>query len=127
MEAETPQGYDVLAVDAFSGGSVPVHLLTAEAMDQYFRHVKPGGVVAFHVTNRFLDLPPVVHRTAELRGLHALRVHDEGDEVRRRTDWVLVAREAATLAPFATRSLAVDFRNVRGWTDDYNDLFSVLK
>jgi predicted O-methyltransferase YrrM len=127
MEAETAQGYDVLAVDAFSGGAVPVHLLTAEAMDAYFRHVKAGGVVAFHVTNRFLDLPPVVLRTAELRGLHALRVHDEGDDVRRRTDWVLVARDAATLAPFTAYAKPIEADGVRGWTDDFNDLFSVLK
>lgn len=127
LEAEPPQAFDVLAVDAFSGGSVPVHLLTAEAIDQYFRHVKPGGILAFHVTNRFLDLPPVVLRTAELRGLHALRVHDEGDDVRRRTDWMLVARDAKTLAPFAARAAPVRADGVRGWTDDFNDLFSALK
>ena len=54
----------MLAVDAFSGDSVPVHLLTTQALDLYMRHLRAGGIVAFHVTNRFLELPPVVERIA---------------------------------------------------------------
>ncbi len=68
LEREPPQGFDVLAVDAFSGDSVPVHLITAEAMDVYMRHMDPDGIVAFHLTNRFLWLPPVVDEIAGPRG-----------------------------------------------------------
>ncbi len=60
LEREAPQGFDLLAIDAFSSDSIPVHLLTYEALTVYRRHMKPGGVIAFHVTNRYLDLVPVV-------------------------------------------------------------------
>ena len=80
LEREPPQGFDVLAVDAFSGDSVPVHLLTTQALDLYMRHLRDGGIVAFHVTNRFLALPPVVERIAAARGLAAVLVHDEAED-----------------------------------------------
>jgi SAM-dependent methyltransferase len=60
LEREPPQQFDVLAVDAFSGDSIPVHLITVEAFTEYLRHMKPEGVIAFHVSNRFLDLKPVL-------------------------------------------------------------------
>ncbi len=69
LEREPPQGFDVLAVDAFSSDSIPVHLITREALALYQRHMKPGGVIAFHVSNRFLELPPVVGRLARESGL----------------------------------------------------------
>ena len=65
LERETSEQFDVLAVDAFSGDSIPVHLLTEESFELYFRHLKPGGVLAVHVSNKFLDLEPVVDRIAE--------------------------------------------------------------
>src|SRR5262249_17147766 len=58
MEQEEPQGYDVLAIDAFSGDAIPVHLLTRECMDVYRKHLKPDGVLAIHISNRYLDLLP---------------------------------------------------------------------
>ena len=131
LEREPPQQFDVLAVDAFSGDSVPAHLLTTQALDLYLRHVRDGGIVAFHVTNRFLDLPPVVERIAAERGLAVALVHDnaEGSHLRA-TDWVLVARDAATLQrpaiAAATRPIA-PMPGLRAWTDDFNNLFSVLK
>ena len=60
LEREPPQGFDVLAVDAFSGDAIPAHLITREAFGQYLSHMKPDGIVVFHVSNRFLDLEPVV-------------------------------------------------------------------
>jgi len=65
MEREPPQNFDVLAVDAFSGDAIPTHLITVEAFDTYLRHMKPGGVIVFHVSNRFLDLKPVLLAIAE--------------------------------------------------------------
>ncbi|QNK74321.1 fused MFS/spermidine synthase [Variovorax sp. PAMC28562] len=131
LEGEAPQNFDVLAVDAFSGDSVPIHLITAEAMAVYERHLKPDGVVAFHVTNRFLDLAPVVARIAESRGLHAVLVHDEPENgALRNTDWVLVARDAKTLArPAIGRAGAAIMLKpgVKPWSDDFNNLLGVLK
>src|SRR5258706_16000426 len=68
LEREPPQAFDVLAVDAFSGDAIPVHLLTREAFELYFRHLRPGGVLAVHISNNYLDLQPVVVSAAtELR------------------------------------------------------------
>ncbi|MBJ2157781.1 spermidine synthase [Variovorax sp. IB41] len=132
LEREPAQGFDVLAVDAFSGDSVPIHLITAEAMEVYLRHLRPGGIVAFHVTNRFLALAPVVAKIAESKGLHAVLVHDDTADVAwlRDTDWVLVAREAQTLArePVGTAASAIaPVAGARPWTDDFNNLLGVLK
>jgi spermidine synthase len=131
LEREPSQGFDVLAVDAFSGDSVPVHLLTSQALDLYFRHMRPGGIVAFHVTNRFLALAPVVEKIALTQGLHVALVHDEpGDGGLRNTDWVLVAREPDRLAEGAigrARSRIEQIAGLQPWTDDHNNLFGVLK
>ncbi|MDP1654276.1 MAG: fused MFS/spermidine synthase [Rhodocyclaceae bacterium] len=131
MEREPPQGFDVLAVDAFSGDSVPVHLITAEALDVYLRHMKADGIVAFHVTNRFLWLPPVIENIARAKGLHVALIHDENDNpLLRNTDWVLVARNPDVLAQEAIRSRSTPIRGIPGlgvWTDDFNNLFDVLK
>ena len=131
LEREAPQRFDVLAVDAFSGDSVPTHLLTTQAMDLYMRHVREGGVVAFHLTNRFLNLPPVVERIAAARGLAAVLVHDDAENSDlRATDWVLVAKEAATLQRQGLAGVSSPITAIpglRAWTDDFNNLLSVLK
>ncbi len=131
LEREAPQGFDVLAVDAFSGDSVPIHLITCEAMDVYLRHMRPSGVVAFHVTNRFLALAPVVEKIAQAKGLRALLVHDEpSEDGLRNTDWVLVARDPAALDASGIAgagSAIAPIPGLRAWTDDFNNLFGVLK
>ncbi|MDM0074912.1 fused MFS/spermidine synthase [Variovorax sp. J2P1-59] len=131
LEREPAQAFDVLAVDAFSGDSVPIHLITSEAMDVYLRHMRPEGIVAFHVTNRFLALAPVVEKIAQAKGLHVALVHDEPAEPGlRNTDWVLVARDQAVLTRDAIRIASSTIDPIPGlepWTDDNNNLFSVLK
>lgn len=131
MEREAPQGFDVLAVDAFSGDSVPVHLITAEAMDVYLRHMKPDGIIAFHLTNRFLSLPPVVENIARAKGLAVALIRDENDNpLLRNTDWVLVSRNPEVLAQPAIRSRSTPIDGIPGlgvWTDDFNNLYAVLK
>lgn len=132
LERESAQGFDLLAVDAFSGDSVPVHLLTNEAMAVYLRHLRPEGVVAFHVTNRFLDLPPVIARIAQARGLKAVLVRDEpgGAVGRDRSDWVLVARDPQALARAPLHAAALDIvidGEARIWSDDFNNLLGALK
>src|SRR5207249_4326026 len=65
LERETPQNFDVLVVDAFTGDAIPIHLLTKEAFQLYWRHLKPNGVLAVHVTNTYVKLAPIVARAAE--------------------------------------------------------------
>ncbi|MCW5606203.1 MAG: fused MFS/spermidine synthase, partial [Burkholderiales bacterium] len=131
MERENPQQYDVLAIDAFSSDSIPVHLITREAMAVYLRHVKPDGIIAFHVTNRFLRLAPVVKSIADEYGLRvSLVIDDAEDSDLASTDWVLVTRDPALLErPEIARSTYEIARipGLRLWTDDFNNLFQILK
>ncbi|WP_151638000.1 spermidine synthase [Noviherbaspirillum aerium] len=131
LEKEAPQQFDVLAVDAFSGDAIPVHLLTREAMAIYRRHLRPGGVLAFHVTNRYLKLAPVVRQLADEQGLASVLIHDDGMlSTRHKTDWVLVSQDAAALRHPALAKASVpigDIPGLRPWTDDFNNLFQVLK
>ncbi len=131
LEREAPQGFDLLAIDAFSSDAIPVHLLTYEALAIYRRHMKPGGIIAFHVTNRFLDLVPVVARLAEAQHLAAVLVSDDGeDSMASRSDWVLVSDSEASLrAPqIAGGQSPMELRpEWRLWTDDFNNIVQVLK
>jgi spermidine synthase len=135
LEREAPQGFDVLAVDAFSSDAIPVHLITREALATYLRHMKPDGIVAFHVSNRFLDLIPVVARIARENGAQAALVEDDPDEeepsARSRSDWVLVSRSGAALRAKAIvargAEAAADQPAWRTWTDDYSNLVQILK
>ena len=132
LERDSPQAFDVLAVDAFSGGAVPVHLLTAEAIDVYLRHMQqPGGVIVFNVTNRYIALAPVIEKIAVSKGLHAALVHDEADNTPfRATDYVLVARDPQALMRDPIRgatSAPEPIASLEPWTDDFNNLFGVLK
>ncbi|MGA0114248.1 MAG: spermidine synthase [Burkholderiales bacterium] len=132
MEREPAQRYDVLAIDAFSSDSIPAHLITQQAMGVYLKNLKPDGVVAFHVTNRFLNLAPVVKRIADEHGLHTVLVTDEAlnDDDSAKTDWVLVSRSPAALAhPRITESSAriAEIPGLRLWTDSFNNLFKILK
>jgi SAM-dependent methyltransferase len=134
LEREQPQSFDVLAVDAFSSDAIPVHLITREALGVFLRHVKPDGIVAFHVSNRFLDLIPVVARIAREQGAHTVLVRDdpdEEDEQRSRTDWVLVSRDESALRAekivAGGGAAAEDRPEWRTWTDDYSNLVQILK
>lgn len=131
LEREPPQNYDILVVDAFSSDAIPVHLITLEAMDTYLRHMKPGGVIAFHVTNRYLDLKPVVKLLAQARGLTAMNVADDGESrFASSTDWVLVARhpEFFKSASLVGKTEEIEISpKLAVWTDDFNNLIQVLK
>jgi SAM-dependent methyltransferase len=131
LEREAPQGYDVLAIDAFSSDSIPVHLITREALAVYLRQVNPDGVIAFHVTNRFLKLAPVVQQLAAEQGLQTALVTDDADNSDlARTDWVLVTRDSGRLMQrrIAEATTAIEpLPGMRAWTDDFNNLFQILK
>jgi SAM-dependent methyltransferase len=131
LEAEPPQGYDLLAVDAFSSDAIPVHLLTMEAFDAYARHLKPGAVLAVHISNRYLDLAPVLKREAEARGWQARLVSDEEDTETGvyRSDWVLISSRDAIFQAEGLKDAAAleDNPKVRRWTDDFSNLYRILK
>ena len=86
-----PQKFDVLAIDAFSSDSIPVHLITREAIRLYMQHLAPAGVLAIHISNRFLDLKPVLANIAREEGLEARLVSDHPPDPASMTDWVLIA------------------------------------
>jgi hypothetical protein len=124
------QGFDVLVVDAFAGDAIPVHLLTVEAIEIYLRELNPNGVLAIHISNRYLDLRPVVHEFAERFTLRSGWVHAEGGPTSQPSDWILLARSNEVLGqPEISNHLqSLDSqRKVRLWTDDYSNLFQILK
>jgi SAM-dependent methyltransferase len=132
LDREPPQKFDVLAVDAFSGDAVPIHLLTREAFATYFRHLKPDGVLAVHITNRFLDLQPVIKSAAESFGRQVRLVYFDGDSERLifHSSWVLVSSEAGFFAQEQLRGAATEIEDRPGfriWRDDYSSVFAVLK
>ena len=131
MEAEAPQQYDVIAVDAFSGDAIPVHLLTAEAVKLYQRHLRPGGILAFHVSNSYLDLGPVVAQEAEHAGLAAVMVSTKDDDYGGyAADWVLVTSNEDFLALPKVKAASVKIElqpGLRLWTDDYSSLWPIIK
>ncbi|HYL91642.1 MAG TPA: fused MFS/spermidine synthase [Alphaproteobacteria bacterium] len=131
LEAEQPENYDVIAVDAFSGDAIPVHLLTVEALKLYQRHLAPGGIIAIHVSNRYLNLAPVVLELADHSGLRAVLVStaDDDNTGGYNSDWVLVTANEQFLAlpDIAAASEAIDPQpNLRLWTDDYSSLLPIL-
>ena len=131
LEAESPQQFDVLVVDAFSGDSVPVHLLTREAFEQYARHLKPNGVIAVHITNRFLDLQPVIHTAAQKLGFTSRLIDHPGDDDRLvyPSRWALLAKDPQWFEQSALKD-ATKLSTQTGfvpWTDDYSSLFAVVK
>ena len=130
LEREAAENFDVLAVDAFSSDAIPVHLITKEALEVYLRHMKPEGIVAFHVSNRFLNLGPVVGQIAKAAGAFAVNVYEKGEEDKTQSDWVLVSRDPKALEARLIKDVSdpVEVRPAwRLWTDDYNNLVQVLK
>jgi SAM-dependent methyltransferase len=145
---EEPDGkYDLLIVDAFSSDAIPVHLLTREAIELYFRKLKPEGILAVHISNRHLELAPVVGNIAKAgirengeppRELAALRREDEADSRADKcgSDWIALARTARRLAPLlgqlpdeAIRSpweAIPRYQKTILWTDDFSDIVQVL-
>ena len=125
--------FDVLAVDAFSGDSIPVHLLTREAVSLYLDRIARDGVIALHVSNRYLDLRPVVGRIAVDLGLQLAYIEDpiyngDGPE-KASSDWILLARDRAILdRPLirdGSRALPASPPG-RAWTDDYSNIVQVM-
>lgn len=130
LEREAPRGYDVLVVDAFSSDAIPTHLLTREAFAAYLRHLAEGGVLAVQVTNRYVDLKPVVRGAATALSLHAEHVPSFEKGVLWSSDWMLVARDRALLEDDVVSSATLP--RLAGadevlWTDDWSDLLRVVR
>ncbi len=132
LEREPSQQFDVLVVDAFSGDSIPIHLLTVEAFSEYFRHLKASGVLAVHTSNRYLDLNPVVRSAADSFDKDSLLVESDGDKVRQvnAASWVLVAQRGNGMLDRLHEHAASAYSTlpkVRLWTDDYSSVLTVVK
>jgi hypothetical protein len=132
VEHDQSQHFNLLAIDAFSGDAIPVHLLTQEAFQIYLKQINPDGIIAVHITNTYFDLRPVLWRIAERFKLHHALLHTDGDgAVTTYSDWMLLSRDKTFLD-----SLPPSTGNIRGdalkpdaalWTDDYSNLFWVLR
>ena len=136
LERASPQRYDVLGVDAFAGDSIPMHLVTREAMALYVKHLAENGVIVFQATNRYIDIMPVVKRLAGEFGMQAVLVSDvpgfrSGAEYwLSPTDQVLVTRNASLLQADSLRYVATpveDRADLKTFTDAHHNLFRVLK
>jgi hypothetical protein len=133
LEKLEPQNFDLLAVDAFSSDAIPIHLLTREAMQLYARHLKPNGILALHISNRYLNLEPVCLGGAEFLGRRAWTVADEGEggEYLSSSTWVLVTADASL--PKSSQFVNADIspsksiKRFRPWTDDYSNIVQILR
>ncbi|HEY3474520.1 MAG TPA: fused MFS/spermidine synthase [Anaerolineales bacterium] len=132
LESGSAQNFDVLVLDTFSSDSIPVHLVTKEAFALYLAHLTPDGVIAAHITNLHLDLQPVFWQLAQYYDLSIARVEYEGDSNGGyASHWMLLSRDPALLHVEPIQAHSVDlngyFTTVRLWTDDYSNLFQILK
>ncbi len=118
--------FDVLVIDAFSSDAIPLHLLTLEALDGYKRAMRKGGTLVMHISNRYIDLEPVIAAAAKARGLSAaIRVDMEGQSlVNASSAWVILAPDAKTLESFTQSEPDLPWKSLGPpakyvWTDDY--------
>jgi hypothetical protein len=132
LDREQEQKYDVLIVDAFSGDAIPIHLLTREALQLYLRHLKKEGILALHISNRYIDLMPVLHVLAAQAGMGTVAVKTSGNQETGAVpaEWVLLTSRLETFdrPPIQGAGLSLpQIQDVRMWTDDYSSLFHLLK
>jgi len=132
LAAGQPQHFDLLVLDTFNSDSIPVHLVTREAFVVYLQHLTPDGVIALHISNNYLDLRPVIWKLADEFDLGSAVIEDPGDGLRASLSiWMLVTRKRAFLnqPTIASRTSPrqMDVTNFRLWTDDYSNLFQILR
>jgi hypothetical protein len=132
LTAEDPQRFDVLAIDAFTGDAIPLHLLTTQSMAVYRRHLAPGGILAFHVSNQYLDLPPEVAQLAAASGMTARLFDIPANDARgeSRSLWVLLTDNADFFTQpqlAATAQLISPRPGLHAWTDERSSLLPILR
>lgn len=130
LEGEPPQHFDLLVLDAFSGDSIPAHLLTREAFAVYLHHLAPRGILAVHTTNKHLRLAPVVQRLADHYGLRTARVASGGDERELicASEWMLLSRDEGSLGalPSSPMTEPRSQMSIPLWTDHHSSLFQIF-
>jgi SAM-dependent methyltransferase len=131
LSGEPPQNFDVLAVDAFSGDAIPIHLLTTQAVTLYKRNLAPGGILAFHVSNRHVDLEPEIALLGAAAGMDVRTVTSAESEQRDEfvSTWVLLTTDSGFFDhPEVARAVHLPGANsrLRLWTDDYSSLLPIL-
>jgi spermidine synthase len=132
LAKEAPQHFDVLVVDAFSGDAIPIHLLTTEALRLYQRHLAPNGILAFHVSNQYLNLAPEVAQLAASVHMQAKLFDTPSFDPRGefRSTWVLVTASPAFFTFPEISAIAIPIApipNLRAWTDDYSSLLPIFQ
>ena len=140
MENEPPQNFDVLIMDAFSSDAVPVHLLTKEAFDIYVRHLKPDGTILVNISNRYLDLRPVVENAAKAFGFQTIHVNSEdgmGEQDEESawwlygSSWMILSKNTEFMNRGPLRHAASPAltkpNTIPLWTDDYASMFTILQ
>ena len=131
LEREAGHQFNVLAVDAFSGDSIPMHLITQEAVRGFMGHVAGNGILAYHVSNRFLNLPPVLAEIADREKLVGILVDDPAQKdnpLQSSSTWVLLARNTDALNGIGAAGTTLQRTDGAPlWTDDFNNLMSVVK
>jgi spermidine synthase len=131
LQQEPPQNFDVLVVDAFSGDAIPLHLLTTQAVELYKRHLAPGGILAFHISNQHVDLEPEIALLAHAAGMEVRRVSSfENPQLGEFTaTWMLLTEGGDFFAqPEVARVVREPALSLtaRLWTDDYSSLLPLL-
>ena len=132
LDRESAQQFDVLVLDAFSGDAIPVHLLTTESFVIYKKHLADSGAIAVHVSNRYLDLRPIVHRLGEAAGFSTVFIDTPPDTNAMIAEamWVVLTRNQAVLNLPEIRRAGVrppSPYDAPLWTDDHHSLFSALR
>jgi SAM-dependent methyltransferase len=132
LENEPTRQFDLLVMDAFSGDSVPVHLITREAFASYFRHLKPGGVLVLNISNRYLDLEPVMERAAHYFGRTCLifdyTAKDDDEFFCSSSSWAVLVNPGQPLPESLKSGRVLQPRpGFRIWTDDFSNMFSILR
>ncbi len=137
LQNGSPQRYDLLVVDAFNSDAIPIHLLTKECVDVYWRHLAPDGVLALHISNRFLDLARHTHLSETRPGTHGLQVDSPSDtEGATRARWMLLTTSSGCLQAarqYGVANITIDDAQRTSterailWTDDFHSLWSVFR
>jgi len=145
------ESFDILVLDAFTSGSIPVHLLTSEAMELYEQHLKPHGLMAMHISNKYIDLAPVVQRLAARHGFDTVQLINKrrdfpeepevDSDISNRAVWMILYRDTICMERLALKCKALvgtgELTVVTGnrlhvppgrvWTDNYSNLFDAIR
>ena len=132
MESESPQNFDIIVMDAFTGDAPPVHLLTVEAFDVYLKHLKPNGILALNISNRHIDMGPLIAKIGNLNNMKGVEIVNSGTNniYESSSTWVLLTRDRQFINHPAVikagKKGRTVFKDIRVWTDQYSNLFELL-